>query len=118
VGQHVEAPAVRHADHGLARGLVGGQVQCPVQDGHQHVEPLDAEALMTEVVAVEKALQPVHVRQLGEQRLLVLFGERVPVLPGLDHAPQPHALLVARDVLDLVGDRAAVDLPQAGEHVL
>jgi hypothetical protein len=25
---------------------------------------------------------------------------------------------VARDVLDLVGDRAAVDLPEAGEHVL
>ena len=33
----------------------------------------------------------------------------------LDHLPQPHPLLVRREVLDLVGDRAAVRLAHAGQ---
>ena len=36
-----------------------------------------------------------------------------PVAARLDRVPQPHALLVVGDVLDLVRDRAAVDLAQA-----
>ena len=34
--------------------------------------------------------------------------ERLAVGAGLDHLPQPHPLLVRGEVLDLVGDRAAV----------
>jgi hypothetical protein len=39
------------------------------------------------------------------------------VRPGLDHLPQPHPLLVRRQVLDLVGDRPAIGLAHAGQHL-
>ena len=39
------------------------------------------------------------------------------MLAGLDDAPQPHALGVRGDVLDLVGDRAGVGLGQVRERV-
>ena len=38
-------------------------------------------------------------------------------LPELDVLAQPHALLVAGDVLDLEGDGAAVRPPEIREHL-
>ena len=43
--------------------------------------------------------------------------ERLPVAARLDHAAQPAALLVVGDVLDLVGDRAAVGLDEVRQRV-
>ena len=39
------------------------------------------------------------------------------MLAGLDHLAQPHALDVAADVLDLVGDGAAVRRPQGRQRL-
>src|SRR3712207_6930623 len=44
-----------------------------------------------------------------------LFRSRLAERPGLDVLPQPDALAVRGDVLDLVGDRAAVRLAQVRE---
>ena len=44
-------------------------------------------------------------------------GERLPVATRLDGLPQPDALLVVGDVLDLVGDRPAVGLVQRGQGI-
>ena len=46
VGQDVEPAAVRHADHHLARALVGGLAEDHVQHRHHRVEALDAEPLL------------------------------------------------------------------------
>jgi hypothetical protein len=66
---------------------------------------------------VEEPLQRVHPGQLAEQLPALGVGERRPVLARLDHPPQPHPLLAVRDVLDLVGDCAAVRLPQPRHDV-
>jgi hypothetical protein len=45
------------------------------------------------------------------------MGERLAVLPRLDCLSQPDALLVLGDVLDLVGDGAAVRLDEPRQRV-
>src|SRR5437667_455004 len=69
--------------------------------------------VLTGVVPAQVALHPVDLTEAGEQPRLLLRRERTVVPTGLDRLAQPDALLVVGDVLDLVGDRAAVDLPQA-----
>ena len=51
------------------------------------------------------------------QRDALLGAERLPMGARLDHLAQPDPLLVGRDVLDLVGDRAAVGRLQVRERV-
>src|SRR6202011_3493875 len=46
-----------------------------------------------------------------------LRWQRAAVPAGLDVLAQPQALLVAGQVLDLVGDRPAVDVAQPGDDV-
>ena len=112
VGEHVEPPAVRHADHHLARALVGRVTDDDVEHRHHRVEALDAEPLLAQVGLVQEALEGLDADQPLEQRDAVLGLHRPPVLAGLDHAAQPDALGVRGDVLDLVGDRAGVGLLQ------
>ncbi len=117
VREHVQPTTVRHADHDLAGAAGGGQLDQLIQHRDGHVESLDRELLLAQVGLVHEALERVDLRQALEQRLLLLVGERLAELPGLDLLPQPQALLVRRDVLDLVGDRAAVGLAQMRQRV-
>ena len=59
VGQHVESPTVRHPHDDLPDPVVTGQVECLVQHRHEHVQPLDAEALMAQVVLLQEPFEHV-----------------------------------------------------------
>ncbi len=113
VREHVQPAAVRHAHHDLVRTGVGAELDRLVEHRHHHVEPLDRELLLAEECPAQVALHPLDLTEAGEQPHLLLRRERTVVATGLDRLAQPDALLVVGDVLDLVGDRAAVDLPQA-----
>src|SRR6266511_4295787 len=78
---------------------------------------LDRELLLAEKRAAEVVLQTFHLAQSGKELSLLVGAERRPEAAGLDRLAQPDALLVVRDVLDLVGHRPAVDLAQVREHV-
>ena len=118
VRQHVESATVRHADDRTVGVLLGGHLQDHIQHGDQGVEPFDAESLLPQVGLVQESLEPFDGGQPLEQRPSLLSAERLPVLAGLDHAPQPRSLGVISDVLHLVGDRSAVGLAQLIEHHL
>jgi hypothetical protein len=62
-------------------------------------------------------LEAFDLGQPREHPPLLVFRERRPVPAGLDGLAQPDALLMVRDVLDLVGDRSAVGLPETGQDV-
>ena len=109
VGEHVQPPAVRHPDEGLAHARVGGEAEGLVEHRDQRVQSFDREALLAEEGPVEVGLERLRFRQQRERTLFLLRGERPAVLARLDPLPQPDALLVVGDVLDLVRDRAAVD---------
>ena len=117
VGQDVEAAAVGHADHDLAGAAGRRQLDELVEHRHGHVQALDRELLLAQVGLVHEALEGVDLGQPLEQRLLLVVGERTAELSGLDRLAQPQALAMRGDVLDLVGDRAAVGLAQMGQGV-
>ena len=117
VREHVEPAAVRHADHDLAAAVRRRQVDELVDHRHRHVQALDRELLLAEVRLVHEALEGVHLDEAAEEPLLLVGRERVAELAGLDLLAQPAALAVRREVLDLVGDRAAVGLAQVRQRV-
>ena len=117
VGEHVQPPAVGHADHDLARTVGGRQLDQLVEHRHRHVEALDRELVLAEVGLVHEALERVDLDQAPEQPLALLGRERLAEGARLDVLAQPHALAVGGDVLDLIGDRAAVGLAQVGQRI-
>jgi hypothetical protein len=112
VGEDVEAAAMRHPDDDLARAVRRGELDHLVEHRHGHVEALDGELLLPEVRLVHEALEGVDLDEALEQRALLVVRERLAELARLDALAQPHPLAMARDVLDLVGDRPAVGLAQ------
>ena len=117
VREHVQPPAVRHAHEDVAHASVRGQAERLVEHRDQRVEPLDREALRAQERAVDVRLERLGVGEAAEDPLLLLGGQGAAVLARLDPVAQPHALLVVRDVLDLVGDRAAVRLAQMRQRL-
>ena len=117
VGEHVEAAAVGHADHDLAGAVGGRELDHLVEHRDRHVEALDRELLLAQVGLVHEALERVDHREAAQQRGRLVVGERLAEGAGLDLLAQPGALAVRGDVLDLVGDRAAVGLAQVRERV-
>ena len=117
VRQHVEAAAVGHADDDLADAVGGGEVDRLVEHGHQQVEAFERELLLAEERAPQERLEALDLGEARQQAPLLVVGERPAVAAGLDRLAQPHPLVVVVDVLDLVGDRAAVGLAQPGEDV-
>ena len=117
VREHVEPAAVRHAHDDVVRARLGGELDRLVEHRDHHVEPFDRELLLAEEPLAQEALHPLHLAEAAEERLLLLGGERLPVPAGLDRLPQPHALLVVGEVLELVRDRAAVRLRELRQDV-
>ena len=117
VGEHVEPAAVGHADHDLAGAVGRRELDHLVEHRHRHVEALDRELLLAQVGLVHEALERVDHRQAAQERGRLVVGERLAEGARLDLLAQPHALAVRGDVLDLVGDRAAVGLAQVRQRV-
>ncbi len=117
VREHVQAPAVGHADDDLLAAVRGRQLDQLVEHRHGHVEALDRELVLAEVGLVHEALQRVDLDQAPQQPAALVVGQRVAEGARLDVLAQPHALAVRGDVLDLVGDRAAVGLAQVRQRV-
>src|SRR5262249_41973432 len=112
-----QAAAVRHADDDLVRALLRGQGDGFVEHRHHYVQALDRELLLAEEGAPKVALEALDLGEALEEPALVVERRSLAEAARLDRGAQPDALLVIRDVLDLVGARAAVDLPKLGEHV-
>ena len=95
VGEHVEAAAVGHPDHDLARAARRRQLDQLVEHRHGHVEALDRELLLAEVGLVHEALERVD---LGQPLAAAPSAPRSPSgvrnVPDLDRLAQPQALAV------------------------
>ncbi len=99
-----------HADDDLLGAAAPGEGDQLVDHRHDRVEALDREHLLAEVRLLDEPLEAVDGGQALPKPLLLVCGQRRAVGAGLDHVAQPHPLLVRGEVLDLVGDRAAVGL--------
>ena len=117
VREHVETPAVSHPDHYFVRAVLRGEPDRLVEHRHHHVEALDRKLLLAEEGTSQVLLERLDARQRREQLLPFPLRQRPPVLARLDRLPQPHALLVICDVLDLVRDGSAVRLAKSRQCV-
>ena len=118
VHEHVQAAAMRHADHDLVRSGAGGDLDRLVEHRHHRVQALDRELLLAEERAAEVLLEPLDAGERLQQADALFRLQRLPVAARLDRLPEPDPLGVIRQVLDLVGHRAGVDLAQRRERFL
>ena len=117
VGEDAEPAAVRHPEDDLLGAAPVGEGDQLVEHRHDRVEPLDREDLLAEIGPLDEALELEDVDQALQQAAFLLIGERLAVGAGLDHLPQPGPLPVGGEVLELVGDRAAVGLAHPGQRL-
>ncbi len=117
VREDVQPAAVGHADDDLLAAVGGGQLDQLVEHRDRHVQALDRELVLAEVGLVHEALERVDLDEAAQQRLRSSLVSCVSERAGLDPLAQPHALAVRGDVLDLIGDRAAVGLAQVRQRV-
>ena len=106
-----------HAEDDLVRAGLGCEFDRLVEHRDHHVEALERELLLPEEALAQEPLHSLHLAEAAEQRLLLFGGKLLPVPAGLDRLPEPDTLLVIREVLELVGDRAAVRLAELRQHV-
>ena len=140
VGQHVQAPAMGHADHGLLHARARGVVEDAVQQRDERLAALQREALVADVLRVQEALEALRLHQLlqdapagrrrpGRLRLRVdsirscsqslrsgsaMYMYSTPMVAAVGVAQDLQDLAQRRAVLagQAVGDELAVQVPQ------
>ena len=117
VGEHVQAAPVGHSDDHLVGPGCRGQLDRLVEHRNHRVEALDRELLLPDERPAEVPLEPLDLGEPPEQAPLLVGGEPEPVRTRLDRLAEPDALLVVRDVLDLVRHRPAVRLAQMRQRL-
>ena len=117
VHERVEPAAVGHADHDLVRAPGRGEPDRLVEHRHERLETLERELLLPEERPSQVLLEALGLGEPVQERLPLLRVERLPEAPRLDRLPEPDALGVVGDVLDLVGDRARVDGAEERERL-
>ena len=117
VDEGVEPAPVGHPDHDLVRAAGGSQGDRLVEHRHERLEPLERELLLPEERSPQVLLEPLGLGEAVEERSPFFRIEGLPEAPGLDRLPEPDALSVIGDVLDLVRDRARVDGPEERERL-
>ena len=104
-------------DQHLVRAATRCQLDGIVEHRYEHVEPFDRELLLTDERAPEVRLEGLDLREALQEPASLLAGQRSAKATGLDRLAQPDALGVVGDVLDLVRDRARVDLAEVRERL-
>ena len=117
VRQDVEATAMCDPDEHLVRAALRRELDRLVEHRHEHVETLDGELLLADERTAQVRLEPFDLREPVQQCAALVRRELGAEAARLDRLPQPDALGVIGDVLDLVRDRPRVDLAQARERV-
>src|SRR5438309_5581863 len=117
VGEHVDPPAVRHAEDHLLDAERAGVLDHRVEEGNERVAALGRETLGGRIAELEELLEALGGDQAVEDAEPVLGGE-VGMVGGRLHALlEPDALLLVLDVHVLDTERAAVGRLQARDQV-
>ena len=129
LGQHVEAAAMRHADHDLLHAEIAAALDDLLQRRNQRFAAVEAEALGAGEFEVAEFLEAFGLDQLHQDRAPALAGEADLLVRTLDALLDPGLLRAVRDVHELDAERLAVgaladrdDLAQGrvfeAEHVI
>ena len=117
VGEHVEAPAVRHADHDLDDAGARGALDQPFQQRDQALRAFQREALVAQELVLEELLEHLGADHLVEQLQPILARQHQPVARRFHPALQPGPQLDVVQVGELDADGPAVRLAQQPDQL-
>ncbi len=115
IGQHVQAPAMRHADDDLVQAELAAAFDDLLERRHHGFATVEPEALGAGIFHVEEALEAFGLDELFQDRRLAL--QREADLPAFDTILDPGALLGVGDMHVLDADMAAIGALQDVEHL-
>ena len=116
--EHVDAPAVRHAEHHFLHARVGRVLDRGLHHRDQRGAALEAEPLVRGAVAhPDEGLEGLRLCDLVEDRDLVLPRELHPAAVLLELLAEPSTLAAIADVHVLDADRGAVRRLQVLDHL-
>src|SRR5437660_7959989 len=129
LGQHVEAAAMRHADHDFLHPEIAAALDDLLQRGDQRLSPVETEALGAGELDVAELLKTFGLDQLVENGAAPFARKADLLLRPLDALLDPGLLRAVADVHELDAERLAVgtladghDLAQSAvfepEHVI
>lgn len=110
VRQHVQAPAMRHADDGCVCPRLGGVIEDLPEEHDGRLATFQTEALLADVARRQELLERLGVVQGCEDAELVILREGL--VRALDPLLDPELLVRALDVHELVADGLAVGIAQ------
>ena len=116
VAEHIEAPAVRHADDDFLDAELAAALDDLLERRHHGFGAVEAEALGSRVLDVGEALERLRLDQLVEDRLLALDREGDVLVPAFDALLDPGLLLGRGNVHELDADLLAIGAPQDLEN--
>ena len=117
VDEHVQAAAMRHADDDFLDAEFATALHQIVEQGDQAVATLEGEALLTDILGMQVALEPFRGRQLPENIFLFLGIEAMQMTRRLKVVLQPEPLFGVRDMRELRADRVGIDEAQHGQDI-
>src|SRR5947209_17445273 len=106
--EHIEPPAMRHAEHDFFHAEIAAALDDLFQRGNQRFRAIEAEAFRPRELDVAEFLEALRLDQLVEDRALALAGEGDLLVLSLDALLNPGLLLRIRDVHELDAHRLAV----------
>ena len=117
MGLHVEATTVRHPEGDVFDAFAGRQQDGLVEQQDQRVEAFDRELLGAEEGALEERFETLDPQQANQLSALLIGRAIDPERARFDRLAEPDAFAVRAQVLDLVGDRAAVNIFELFDHL-
>ena len=113
VGEHVQPPAVRHADHRFFQAHLAAALDDLLEGRDQRLAAFQPEALGADIFAVEEMLEDLGLRQPFENGAAAAFGELGAVERPLDALLDPGLLVRILDMHELDADARTVDVMQS-----
>jgi hypothetical protein len=115
--EHVEAAAMRHAEHDLLEAERAAALDDLLQRRDQRFTAVEAEALGALVLDVDELLEALRLDQLRQDRLLALGRELDRLVRTFDAGLDPGLLLGIGDMHELDAERRAIGALQDLDHL-
>ena len=117
IGEHVQPPAMGHAEHDLLHAQLPAAFDDLFQRGDHRFAAIDTETLGAEKAHAGEFLEAFRLDQLVQDGALAFRGEGNLLVRSFDAALQPVLLLRIVDVHELIADGPAIGAAQIGHDL-
>ena len=117
IGEHVQPPAMGHAEHDFLHAQLAAALDDLLQRGNHCLAAVETETLGADEAHAGEFLEAFRLDQLVEDRAFALGGEMDLLVGAFDAPLQPVLLLGIVDMHELVADAPAIGALQDLHHL-